>query len=107
MVGDPVVWKRKGKAETAIKVWKGRPAHPRGCSPGQLAAVLLAGRCPSNIRVSVQASLPIHAAVLRASSQQCCSLAVARRISAFLCRQACPSTRLFSGLIAQKTEAVA
>ena len=66
MVGDPVVWKRKGKAETAIKVWKGRPAHPRGCSPGQLAAVLLAVRCPSNIRVSVQASLPIHAAVLRA-----------------------------------------
>ena len=37
-----------------------------------------------------------------ASSQQCCSLAVARRISAFLCRQACPSTRLFSGLIAQR-----
>ena len=35
-----------------------------------------------------------------------CSLSVARQISVCLCRQACPSTRLFSGLIAQKTEAV-
>ena len=38
----------------------------------------------------------------RFSSQQCCSLSVARRISACLCRHACPSSRLLSGLIAQK-----
>ena len=31
----------------------------------QLAAELLAVRCPSNIRVSVQARLPFHAAALR------------------------------------------
>ncbi len=31
-----------------------------------------------------------------------CSLSVARRISAFLCRQACPSTRLFSGASSQQ-----
>ena len=63
MVGDSVVWRGKSKAETAIKVCL--PIHTAALR-GQLAAVLLAVRCPSNIRVSVQASLPIHAAVLRA-----------------------------------------
>ena len=70
--------------------------------------------------MSVQASLPIHAAALRVyliaryaqltatpfavtgSSQHCCSLSVTRRMSACLCRQACPSMRPPSGFIAQK-----
>ena len=41
-----------------------------------------------------------------ASSQQGCSLSVARQISVCLCRQACPSIRMLDGLIAQKAEAV-
>ena len=36
------------------------------------------------------------------SSQHSCSLSVTRRMSACLCRQACPSTRPPSGFIAQK-----
>ena len=50
---------------SAIPYTRYRTALAVRCT-GQLETTFLADRCPSNVRMSVQASLPIHTSALRA-----------------------------------------
>ena len=64
----------------------------------------LADRCPANVRLSVQASLPRQPSAALLSSRLCRSLTVARQMSDCLCKQACPASRPLAGLIAHNKQ---